>query len=72
MDKSSYSGSTCLAREFLESWMVLIILMFGCTEEDIRLKYINTHLTSVNLLIVFLSNIYISFLFVIDFICYQR
>ena len=32
----------CLAREFLESWMVLIILMFGCTEEDIRLKYINT------------------------------
>ena len=36
------------------------------------MKYINTDLTSVNLLIVFISNIYISFLFIIDFICYRR
>ena len=46
-----------------------IILMFGC--KDIRLKYINTDLTSINWLIVFISNIYISFLFIIDFICYR-
>ena len=46
-----------------------------CTEEGIKLKYINTDLTSVNLLIVFLLNTHVHKLgknVIIGFIALQK